>query len=279
MARATTTARGDRAQRIARKLFDAYPDATIALDFRNPFELLVATVLAAQCTDERVNLTTPALFERFPDASAMARAAPEEIEKHIRSINFYRTKARSLAGLASAIVLRHGGAVPRTMEDLVELPGVGRKTANVILGNAYDTPGLVVDTHVTRVAGRLEHTAGTDAVKIESDLMPQIERHDWTRFSHVMIIHGRRICVARRPRCPECPVSAECPFPAKHPELSSSGRAAEPAPARAVAKPRAAAMAATPASRRKSAKPPAAKRGALTPKPPKKRPSKKKIVP
>ncbi|HXC52372.1 MAG TPA: endonuclease III [Candidatus Limnocylindrales bacterium] len=213
MPRESTTDRRKRARRIAKKLFAAHPDATIALSFRNPFELICATVLSAQCTDERVNKTTPALFERFPDARSMAGASPDELENLIRSTGFYRAKARSLLGLASAITTAHRGVVPKTMEELVELPGVGRKTANVVLGNAYGTPGIVVDTHVRRVSGRLELTASDDPVEIESDLMQLIERADWTMFSHAMIFHGRRICIARKPKCPECPLLDDCPFP------------------------------------------------------------------
>jgi endonuclease III len=213
MPRESAADRRKRARRIARKLFAAHPDATIALHFRNPFELICATVLSAQCTDERVNRTTPALFARFPDAQAMAEAPPEELEQLIRSTGFYKSKARSLVGLAKAIATEHRGVVPGTMEELVELPGVGRKTANVVLGNAYDTPGITVDTHVSRVSARLELTDDTDPVRIESDLMALIARADWTRFSHAMIFHGRRICVARKPRCAECPLLDDCPFP------------------------------------------------------------------
>ena len=202
-----------RARRITKKLFTAHPDATIALRFRSPFELVCATVLSAQCTDERVNMTTPALFARFPDAAAMAKASAHELEELIRSTGFYKAKARSLLGLAGAIATEHAGKVPATMEELVRLPGVGRKTANVVLGNAYDTPGLVVDTHVRRVSQRLELTANDDPEKIEADLMPLVDRKDWTRFSHAMIFHGRRICIARKPKCPICPLATDCPYP------------------------------------------------------------------
>jgi endonuclease-3 len=143
----------------------------------------------------------------------MAKASPEELEELVRSTGFYKAKTRSLLGLSKAIAEQHGGGVPRTMEALVELPGVGRKTANVILGNAYDTPGIVVDTHVARVSQRLELTAASDPVKIESDLAELIARKDWTKFSHAMIFHGRRICVARKPKCPTCPLLDDCPFP------------------------------------------------------------------
>jgi endonuclease-3 len=196
--RESRAARRERARRISRLLFETHPDARIALDFRTPFELLCATVLSAQCTDERVNRVTPALFERFPSPQALAGARMEELERLIKPTGFYRSKGKSLVGFSKAIVERHGGAVPHSMEELVELPGVGRKTANVILGNAFDTPGLVVDTHVARVSQRLELTTNSDPVKIELDLMDLIARKDWTRFSHAMIFHGRRICVARK---------------------------------------------------------------------------------
>ena len=211
----TAEQRRARARRIVRKLFAAHPDATCALDYRNPFELICATVLSAQCTDERVNRTTPALFARFPDAAALASAAAGELEELIRPTGFYKAKSRSLLGLAKALVACHRGKVPKTMEELVELPGVGRKTANVVLGNAYDTPGLVVDTHVSRVSQRLELTKNTDPARIESDLMELVARKDWTQFSHATIFHGRRICVARKPKCPECPLLADCPYPRK----------------------------------------------------------------
>ena len=201
-----------------RKLFAAHPDARCALDFGNPFELICATVLSAQCTDERVNKVTPELFRKYPSPKAMAAARPAELEKLIQSTGFYKAKTRSLLGLAGALHETHGGRVPRTMEELVELPGVGRKTANVVLGNAYDVPGIVVDTHVSRVSQRLELTANSDPVKIETDLMSLVPKKDWTRFSHAMIFHGRRICVARKPKCSECPLFADCPYPHKVPD-------------------------------------------------------------
>ena len=206
-----------RARRIVRKLFATHPDAKCALDFTTPFELLCATVLSAQCTDERVNKVTPDLFRKYPDACELAGARPADVEKIIRSTGFYQAKSRSLLGLSAALCDAHGGQVPRKMEDLVELPGVGRKTANVVLGNAYDTPGLVVDTHVSRVSQRLELTAQTDPVKIEAELMTLVPKKDWTRFSHAMIFHGRRICVARKPKCEECPLFDDCPWPKKQP--------------------------------------------------------------
>ncbi len=201
-----------RARRILRKLLRAHPDATIALQYRNPFELLCATVLSAQCTDERVNRVTPELFRRYPDAPSLARARPAEVERIIKPTGFYKAKARSLIGIARALTQRYHGRVPDNMEDLVTLPGVGRKTANVILGNAYGVPGIVVDTHVGRVARRLGLTRNTDPVKIEQDLMRLIPRKDWIRFSHAMIFHGRRICKARRPQCGCCPIAEDCDF-------------------------------------------------------------------
>jgi endonuclease-3 len=213
MPRESTSNRKARARRITRKLFKAHPDAHCALDHRNAYELLCATVLSAQCTDERVNRVTPALFERFPDARALAGARTAEIEKLVKSTGFYKSKAKSLAGFAHALVENHGGRVPDTMEELVELPGVGRKTANVILGNVYDTPGIVVDPPGSPVSQRREEKNNTEPEKIEADLMELVARKDWTKFSHAMIFHGRRICVARKPRCPICPLFDDCPYP------------------------------------------------------------------
>ena len=201
-----------RSPEILARLRDAYPDARCALDHHGAFELLCATILSAQCTDARVNLVTPALFRRYPTPEALARARQTDVEEIIRSTGFFRNKARSLIGMAQALVADHGGVVPRTMDQLRELPGVGRKTANVILGNAYGVnEGITVDTHVTRVSRRLGLTRHTDAVKIELDLMPLFPRDDWALLSHLFIFHGRRICVARKPRCPECPLVDLCP--------------------------------------------------------------------
>lgn len=200
-----------RARRIDRLLAERYPDARCELDFRDPFELLVATVLSAQTTDVRVNQVTPALFARFPDAASLAAAAPDAVEELIRPTGFFRAKARSLLGLAQALVERHDGAVPARMADLVALPGVGRKTANVVLGNAFDVPGLPVDTHVGRLARRMALTQEEDAVAVEHALGALVARRDWTMFSHRMIIHGRRTCHARRPACGACPVARLCP--------------------------------------------------------------------
>jgi endonuclease-3 len=189
-----------------------YPDATCTLDFRNPYELFVATVLSAQCTDERVNRVTPALFARFPDAGAMARAKRETIEELIRPTGFFRNKAKCIHTAAQRMVEHYGGRVPETLEALLTLPGAGRKTANVILGNAYGTPGITVDTHVRRVTRRLGWSARTDPVKIETELGALIPRKDWTLVSHRLIQHGRRVCHARTPACENCALRRSCPF-------------------------------------------------------------------
>jgi endonuclease-3 len=201
-----------RAPEIFARLRQRYPDAHCALDFQSPFQLLVATILSAQCTDKRVNMVTPALFHRYATPEALAAAKPEALEEMIKSTGFFRNKSRSLVGMATAIAERHGGVVPSEMEQLVDLPGVGRKTANVILGNAFDrNEGIVVDTHVTRVSQRLALTTNTDPVKIEQDLMPLFPRDQWTLLAHLFIEHGRQICIARTPKCEECPLSDLCP--------------------------------------------------------------------
>jgi len=190
----------------------AYPDASCALDYRNPFELLCATILSAQCTDARVNLVTPILFARYPTPEALARAKPAEVEAIVRPTGFFRNKTRSLIGMAQALVADFGGVVPQSMEELRKLPGVGRKTANVILGNAYGiNDGITVDTHVTRLSRRLGLTRHDDAVKIEFDLMPLFPRDHWGLISHLLIFHGRQVCIARRPRCESCVLSDLCP--------------------------------------------------------------------
>ncbi|HEY2954003.1 MAG TPA: endonuclease III [Candidatus Eisenbacteria bacterium] len=188
-----------------------YPEATTALSFGNPLQLLVATILSAQCTDERVNSVTPGLFARYPDAAAFAAAPQAELEQAIRSTGFFRNKARSIREASADIVGKHGGRVPSSLEALTELRGVGRKTANVVLGNAFGIPGIVVDTHVQRLSRRLGLTNETDPVKIEFALMPIVPRERWTRFSHWLILHGRRVCVARKPRCSICPLAPHCP--------------------------------------------------------------------
>jgi endonuclease-3 len=189
----------------------SYPGATTALHHENPLQLLVATILSAQCTDERVNRTTPALFARFPDAASLAAAPQAELEVLIRSTGFFRNKARSIRECCADIVARHGGEVPRTIEALVALRGVGRKTANVVLGNAYGIPGIVVDTHVQRLSQRLGLTGEIDPVKIELALMPLVPRERWTAFSHWLILHGRQVCAARKPRCSACALAPHCP--------------------------------------------------------------------
>ncbi len=194
------------------RLRQEYPDAHCELDFESPLQLLVATILSAQCTDKRVNLVTPALFKAFPDAASLATAEPAVVEDLIRSAGFFRSKTRSLLGMAAAVTARHGGVVPSTMEDLVELPGVGRKTANVLLGNAFGmNEGVVVDTHVGRLAVRLGLTNETDPVKVEKALMPLFPREEWALLSHLLIFHGRRICLARNPKCAACILNDTCP--------------------------------------------------------------------
>jgi endonuclease III len=201
-----------RAKLIFRRLARAYPDATCALHHRNAFELLCATILSAQCTDVRVNLVTPRLFARYPTAQALAAASRLDVEEIIKSTGFFRNKSKSLVGMAQALVAEHGGEVPRSMAALRTLPGVGRKTANVILGNAYGiNEGITVDTHVGRLGHRLGLTRWDDPVKIELDLMPLFPRKDWALLSHLLIFHGRRICLARRPKCGECGLNDVCP--------------------------------------------------------------------
>ena len=194
------------------RLLARYPDAHCALDFRNAFELLCATILSAQCTDKRVNMVTPSLFARYPKATALAAARPEDVEEIIKSTGFFRSKAKSLIGMAAALVEQHGGEVPAEMDALVLLPGVGRKTANVILGNAFGrNDGIVVDTHVTRLSNRLGFVSDTDAVKIEQALLPLFPQDRWTILSHLLIDHGRQVCDARKPRCGECVLADVCP--------------------------------------------------------------------
>lgn len=202
-----------RALRIVRLLAETYPDADCALLHRNAFELLVATILSAQCTDKMVNTVTPALFARFPDARAMSEAKPAELERLIHRTGFYRQKAKSILSASQDLRDRFGGEVPRTLDELVTLRGVGRKTANVVLGNAFGVPGLTVDTHMTRIHRRLGLTRHEDPVKIERDLMKLVPEAEWTLHSHRVIHHGRVCCDARRPRCETCPLQAECPWP------------------------------------------------------------------
>lgn len=200
-----------RARAIFRKLGKLYPDAECALIHENPFQLLIATILSAQCTDVRVNMVTPALFARFPDAAALATAKQCDIEDLIRSTGFFRNKAKNIQTLCRTLLDDYGGRVPDTLDDLVKLPGVGRKTANVVLGNAFSVPGITVDTHVGRLSRRMGFTKHTDAVKVEHDLMQIWPKKDWTCFSHRMIWHGRQVCSARKPNCEGCIVNGECP--------------------------------------------------------------------
>jgi endonuclease-3 len=210
--RESAAARKARALEIWQRLKREYPDAHCELDFDNPFQLLVATILSAQCTDARVNLVTPALFKRYPDAEALAAAQQEEVEELIRSTGFFRNKAKSLVGMARAVVANHEGEIPDTMEELRPLPGVGRKTANCILGNAFGkSEGITVDTHVLRLSRLLRLSRESDAEKLERELMPLVPREDWALVSHLLIWHGRRVCIANRPRCGECVLCDICP--------------------------------------------------------------------
>lgn len=200
------------AREVLHRLLAAYPDAHCALDFRNAYQLLVATILSAQCTDKRVNMVTPALFKKYPTPVALAKARPEDVETLIRSTGFFRNKAKNLIGMAAAVVSEHGGAIPGTMDALTGLPGVGRKTANVILGNAFEkNEGIVVDTHVTRVSHRLGLSRGSTAEQIEQELIPLFPRDRWAILAHLLIEHGRQVCVARTPRCGECVLNDICP--------------------------------------------------------------------
>jgi endonuclease-3 len=192
-----------------------YPDARIALDFSTPFELLVATILSAQCTDERVNMVTPGLFHKYPTAHALATADPAKLEQEIRSTGFFRAKTRSLLGMARGLVERHGGGVPADRDALTALPGVGLKTANVVLGNAFGQDALAVDTHVFRVSQRLGLAKSDDPEEIHDQLVEVLPRGRLTQGTHLLIIHGRRTCVARKPACPKCSIRALCPWPGK----------------------------------------------------------------
>jgi endonuclease-3 len=201
-----------RANEIYDLLHLEYPDARCALDYANAYELAVATILSAQCTDKRVNMVTPELFARFPDVAALSQAHQEEVEEIIHSTGFFRNKARNLIGMAAAVVERHGGEIPNSMEELVKLPGVGRKTANVILGNAFGMArGVVVDTHVGRLSKRLDLTREKNPERIERDLMQLFSTDRWTLLSHLLIFHGRAVCAARTPRCELCVLSLLCP--------------------------------------------------------------------
>ena len=212
---ANSSARAEAAAGRARRIFDRldtqHPNATTELDFANAFELLAATILSAQSTDVRVNLTTPALFRKYPDARALARAEPEDLESMIRATGFFRQKSRALIGMARTLVEKHGGQVPASMDDLVELPGVGRKTANVVLGHALGVPGLPVDRHVLRVANRIGLVHSEDPVAVESRLCGMLPPERWTRASDVLILHGRRVC-RPKPLCDRCLVREDCDY-------------------------------------------------------------------
>ncbi len=195
-----------------------YPDAKVALNFTNPLELLVATILSAQCTDVRVNIVTKDLFKKYRSASDWADADVKEIEEDVRTTGFFRNKAQNIKGACTRIAAEFGGQVPQTMEELTALPGVGRKTANVVLGNAFGIPGIVCDTHVIRLSRRLALSDNSDPVKLEFDLADIVPKKDWTLFSHLLVFHGRNVCKARKPGCPACPIAAFCPA-AHRPDL------------------------------------------------------------
>lgn len=212
MPRESKRSKTERAVRIYETLAATYPDAHCALQHQSAYQLAVATILSAQCTDERVNMVTPELFARYPTPEALAGARLEELEEIIRSTGFFRNKARNLVGMAEGVVERHGGELPRSIDELVALPGIGRKTANVILGNAFGiNEGVVVDTHVKRLTTLMKLTSEKTPEKIEQDLMRLFPMERWTMLSHLLIFHGRQVCIARRPRCGECPVAPDCP--------------------------------------------------------------------
>ena len=232
---AATTIDKTHSRRVCAGLKRAYPDAICALAHANPYELLVATILSAQCTDARVNLVTPELFRRYPDPASLARARPDDLEALIRSTGFFRAKARNILAMANQVVDRHHGEVPRELDALTALAGVGRKTANVVLGTAFGVAtGIVVDTHVKRLAKRLGLTSKNTPEQIERDLMQIVPRSQWVDLSHRLIHHGRRICLARRPRCDECSLASICPKvgvpPARKPPPARSARSGMPSP-------------------------------------------------
>jgi len=208
------------AKKIIALLAKAYPEPGLALDYANPLELLVAVILSAQCTDARVNGVTRALFRKYRAAAAYARADPAAFEQEIRATGFYRNKAKAVIGCCKKLVAEFGGEVPGSIEELTTLPGVGRKTANMVLGNAFGIPGIAVDTHVLRVSNRLGLARGDDAEAVETQLGSQVPREQWTAFSNAMILHGRHVCAAKKPRCGACPLAPECPWPGKKDFLS-----------------------------------------------------------
>lgn len=224
MGRETRQAKAERTEKIIAGLQRAYPEAHCELEHEDPLQLLIATILSAQCTDKAVNLVTPRLFAKYPTAEDFANAKPEDIEQIIHSLGFFRNKTKSVMGCCRELVARHGGQVPRTMEELVQLPGVGRKTANVVLGNAFGVnEGIVVDTHVARLSFRLGLTTKADPEKIELDLQTLVPRKHWALFSHLLIWHGRRRCYARNPDCPHCELLPLCPFGQKRLKQSRMG--------------------------------------------------------
>lgn len=211
----TQAANRERVQEILKRFRKTYPHARCTLDFDNPLELLVATILAAQCTDERVNIVTKSLFKKFKTAQDYVDASQAELETAVQSCGFFRQKTKSIKKTCAAIIERFNGQVPGDMESLLQLNGVGRKTANVLLGECFNTPGIIVDTHCKRVAARLGLTKNEDPGKIEQDLMKIVPQQDWTLFSHYLVFHGRTTCQARKPKCEECPVNYLCPYPEK----------------------------------------------------------------
>lgn len=208
----------ERIKKIVPLLKKTYPDAKVELNFTSPLELLVATILSAQCTDVRVNIVTADLFKKYKSASDWAKTDVKEIEEDIRTTGFFRNKAKNIKGACTRITEKFDGQVPQTMEELTALPGVGRKTANVVLGNAFGIPGIVCDTHVIRLSRRLALSDNSDPVKLEFDLADIVPKKDWTLFSHLLVFHGRRVCKARKPNCPECPIASHCPV-ANRPDL------------------------------------------------------------
>ncbi|MGE5630227.1 MAG: endonuclease III [Caulobacteraceae bacterium] len=202
----------ERVRNISSILYKSYPEATCSLDYINPLELLIATILAAQCTDERVNIVTKDLFKKYTSVYDYANANPEELEQDIKSTGFYRNKAKNIIACCQKLIKEFNGKVPDNMEDLISLPGVGRKTANVVLGNIYGVPGVIVDTHCKRLSGRLGLTDKEDPEKIEYDLMEVVPRQDWTIFSNSLVFHGRAVCDAKKPKCDKCPIAQFCDF-------------------------------------------------------------------
>jgi len=247
-----------RTAQVSRLLAEAWPDAHVELDHQDAYQLVVATILSAQSTDKLINTVTPALFARYPDASALAQADQLELEKLVAKTGFFRMKAKHLIGMAQAVVQRHGGVIPNTMDELVALPGIARKTANVVLGSAMGiNAGIVVDTHVSRLAARLGLTVHTDPVKIEQDLMVLLPQDEWTSFAHRLIWHGRRVCFAKKPDCDHCTLVPVCPSAFAPVQPKASPRAKwnqkqKPAAARPAAKP-AAKKAAAPAKKKQLA--------------------------